>query len=90
MVGNPSNRVTPPPAASCRSPNDVRTAWPPAKCTTREGGRLAFFERALAFMAGYWPKSFLIAQPLSRIERAYNAVRGRVDVLGPVKAAQVP
>ena len=33
-------------------------------------GRLDFFESALAFMAGYGLKSFLIAQSLNQIERA--------------------
>ena len=35
-------------------------------------GRLDFFESALAFMAGYEPKSFLIAQSLNRIAKAYG------------------
>ena len=35
-------------------------------------GRLDFFELALAFMAGYGLKSFLIAQSLNQIERAYG------------------
>ena len=35
-------------------------------------GRLDFFESALAFMAGYGLKSFLIAQSLNQIERAYG------------------
>jgi type IV secretion system protein VirD4 len=34
-------------------------------------GRLDFFESALAFMAGYGLKSFLIAQSLNQIEKAY-------------------
>src|SRR3546814_3599904 len=33
-------------------------------------GRLDFFESALAFMAGYGLKSFLIAQSLNQIERS--------------------
>ncbi|MFX8327758.1 type IV secretory system conjugative DNA transfer family protein, partial [Acinetobacter baumannii] len=33
-------------------------------------GRLDFFESALAFMAGYGLKSFLIAQSLNQIEKA--------------------
>ena len=35
-------------------------------------GRLDFFESALAFMAGYGMKSFLIAQSLNQIEKAYG------------------
>ena len=35
-------------------------------------GRLDFFESALAFMAGYGIKGFLIAQSLNQIERAYG------------------
>jgi type IV secretion system protein VirD4 len=35
-------------------------------------GRLDFFENALAFMAGYGIKSFLIAQSLNQIEKAYG------------------
>jgi type IV secretion system protein VirD4 len=36
-------------------------------------GRLDFFESALAFMAGYGIKAFLIAQSLNQIEKAYGA-----------------
>ena len=36
-------------------------------------GRLDFFESALAFMAGYGLKAFLIAQSLNQIEKAYGA-----------------
>jgi len=35
-------------------------------------GRLDFFESALAFMAGYGMKAFLIAQSLNQIEKAYG------------------
>lgn len=35
-------------------------------------GRLDFFESALAFMAGYGLKAFLIAQSLNQIEKAYG------------------
>ncbi len=35
-------------------------------------GRLDFFESALAFMAGYGVRSFLIAQSLNQINRAYG------------------
>ncbi len=35
-------------------------------------GRLDFFETALAFMAGYGIRSFLIAQSLNQIEKAYG------------------
>lgn len=35
-------------------------------------GRLDFFESALAFMAGYGIKAFLIAQSLNQIEQAYG------------------
>ena len=40
-------------------------------------GRLDFFESALAFMAGYGLKSFLIAQSLNQIGRP------TVEQLGP-------
>src|SRR5882724_5521464 len=42
-------------------------------------GRLDFFESALAFMAGYGIKSFLIAQSLNQIERAYGANNSVLD-----------
>jgi type IV secretion system protein VirD4 len=42
-------------------------------------GRLDFFESALAFMAGYGLKSFLIAQSLNQIERAYGANNSILD-----------
>ncbi|MFE3839211.1 conjugal transfer protein TraG [Pseudogemmobacter sonorensis] len=42
-------------------------------------GRLDFFESALAFMAGYGLKSFLIAQSLNQIERAYGANNSVLD-----------
>jgi type IV secretion system protein VirD4 len=42
-------------------------------------GRLDFFESALAFMAGYGIKSFLIAQSLNQIERAYGANNAILD-----------
>src|SRR5204863_9248986 len=35
-------------------------------------GRLDFFETALAFMAGYGIRAFLIAQSLNQIEKAYG------------------
>ncbi len=35
-------------------------------------GRLDFFETALAFMAGYGIRSFLIAQSLNQIDKAYG------------------
>src|SRR3546814_19408873 len=35
-------------------------------------GRLDFFESALAFMAGYGMKAFMIAQSLNQIEKAYG------------------
>lgn len=35
-------------------------------------GRLDFFESALAFIAGYGLRAFLIAQSLNQIERAYG------------------
>jgi hypothetical protein len=38
-------------------------------------GRLDFFESALAFMAGYGLKSFLIAQSRNQIEKAYRPTR---------------
>ena len=42
-------------------------------------GRLDFFESALAFMAGYGMKSFLIAQSLNQIEKAYGANNSILD-----------
>jgi len=42
-------------------------------------GRLDFFESALAFMAGYGIKAFLIAQSLNQIERAYGQNNAILD-----------
>ncbi len=42
-------------------------------------GRLDFFESALAFMAGYRLKSFLIAQSLNQIEKAYGPNNSILD-----------
>ena len=42
-------------------------------------GRLDFFESALAFMAGYGIKAFLIAQSLNQIEKAYGANNAILD-----------
>ena len=42
-------------------------------------GRLDFFESALAFMAGYGLKSFLIAQSLNQIEKAYGQNNAILD-----------
>ena len=42
-------------------------------------GRLDFFESALAFMAGYGIKSFLIAQSLNQIEKAYGQNNSILD-----------
>ncbi|MCC6887292.1 MAG: conjugal transfer protein TraG [Hyphomicrobiales bacterium] len=42
-------------------------------------GRLDFFESALAFMAGYGLKSFLIAQSLTQIEKAYGPNNSILD-----------
>jgi type IV secretion system protein VirD4 len=42
-------------------------------------GRLDFFESALAFMAGYGLKSFLISQSLNQIEKAYGANNSILD-----------
>jgi type IV secretion system protein VirD4 len=42
-------------------------------------GRLDFFESALAFMAGYGLKSFLIAQSLNQIEKAYGQNNSILD-----------
>jgi type IV secretion system protein VirD4 len=42
-------------------------------------GRLDFFEQALAFMAGYRIKGFLIAQSLNQIEKAYGANNAILD-----------
>lgn len=42
-------------------------------------GRLDFFEQALAFMAGYRIKAFLIAQSLNQIEKAYGQNNAILD-----------
>ncbi|MBM9400847.1 conjugal transfer protein TraG [Gluconacetobacter azotocaptans] len=42
-------------------------------------GRLDFFESALAFMAGYRIKAFLIAQSLNQIEKAYGDKNSIID-----------
>lgn len=42
-------------------------------------GRLDFFESALAFMAGYNIKAFLIAQSLNQIEKAYGGNNSILD-----------
>lgn len=42
-------------------------------------GRLDFFEQALAFMAGYRMKAFLIVQSLNQIEAAYGANNAILD-----------
>lgn len=42
-------------------------------------GRLDFFETALAFMAGYGIKAFLIAQSLNQIERSYGMNNAILD-----------
>jgi type IV secretion system protein VirD4 len=42
-------------------------------------GRLDFFESALAFMAGYGLKSFLIAQSLNQIEKVYGPNNAILD-----------
>ncbi len=42
-------------------------------------GRLDFFESALAFMAGYGMKAFLIAQSLNQIEKAYGTNNSILD-----------
>jgi len=42
-------------------------------------GRLDFFESALAFMAGYGIKAFLIAQSLNQIEKAYGVSNALLD-----------
>jgi type IV secretion system protein VirD4 len=42
-------------------------------------GRLDFFESALAFMAGYGIKAFLIAQSLNQIEKAYGSNSAILD-----------
>ena len=42
-------------------------------------GRLDFFESALAFMAGYGLKTFLIAQSLNQIEKAYGPNNSILD-----------
>jgi type IV secretion system protein VirD4 len=42
-------------------------------------GRLDLFESALAFMAGYGIKSFLIAQSLNQIEKAYGPNNSVLD-----------
>lgn len=42
-------------------------------------GRLDFFESALAFMAGYGIRAFLITQSLNQIEKAYGANNSILD-----------
>ena len=42
-------------------------------------GRLEFFESALAFMAGYGLKAFLIAQSLNQLEKAYGSNNSILD-----------
>jgi type IV secretion system protein VirD4 len=42
-------------------------------------GRLEFFETALAFIAGYGLKAFLIAQSLNQLEKAYGANNAILD-----------
>jgi type IV secretion system protein VirD4 len=42
-------------------------------------GRLDFFESALAFVAGYGIKAFLIAQSLNQIEKAYGSNNAILD-----------
>ncbi|MEM8771408.1 MAG: conjugal transfer protein TraG [Pseudomonadota bacterium] len=42
-------------------------------------GRLYFFESALAFMAGYGVRAYLIAQSLNQIEKAYGASNSILD-----------
>ena len=42
-------------------------------------GRLDYFESALAFMAGYGLKAFLIAQSLNQIEKAYGPNNAILD-----------
>lgn len=42
-------------------------------------GRLDFFESALAFMAGYGVRAFLIAQSLNQIEKAYGPNHSILD-----------
>jgi type IV secretion system protein VirD4 len=42
-------------------------------------GRLDFFESALAFMAGYGLRAFMIAQSLNQIEKAYGTSNSILD-----------
>ena len=42
-------------------------------------GRLDFFETALAFMAGYGVRAFLITQSLNQLEKAYGANHSILD-----------
>src|SRR3546814_19806365 len=42
-------------------------------------GRLDFFETALAFMAGYGIRSFLIAQSPNQIDKAYGQKHSTLD-----------
>ncbi|ULH06444.1 conjugal transfer protein TraG [Alcaligenes faecalis] len=42
-------------------------------------GRLDFFESALAFMAGYGVRSFLIAQSLNQVDKAYGPNNAILD-----------
>ncbi len=42
-------------------------------------GRLDFFETALAFMAGYGIRAYLIAQSLNQISKAYGENNAILD-----------
>ncbi|KCZ92485.1 conjugal transfer coupling protein TraG [Hyphomonas hirschiana VP5] len=42
-------------------------------------GRIDFFETALAFMAGYGVRAFLVAQSLNQIEKAYGPNNAILD-----------
>jgi type IV secretion system protein VirD4 len=68
QVGRVDRRSEPPPPSAAADARRVSAL-----------GRLDFFESALAFMAGYGIKSFLIAQSLNQIEKAYGANNSVLD-----------
>jgi hypothetical protein len=51
----------------------VRSEWAKYGYTADEQWRLDFFETALAFLAGYGNRAFLITQSLNQIEKAFCA-----------------
>src|SRR3546814_7173031 len=53
-------------------------------------GRLDFFESALAFVAGYGIKAFLIAQSLNQIEKAYGSNNAILDTRSEEHTSELP